>query len=775
MTPKLIRLFAIQVLLTIACPVNGQALVINELMQSNVDVIMDELNDFPDSWVELYNNSSIPISLSEYQIGIQVDDNNNPVNAWQLPFNVVLPAHDHLLVYCDKAGEKLQAEMQKKKMKGEATDDDIERAKLHTNFRLTSGKGCVVYLFKNNVLDQSASVVDSMEKQPAPNIAYGRVSDGSTTWGYELKPSSGRPNCGGICKHNHILGKPVFSMSGFVKTDHKPIRLSLSLPKGCPEGTRIYYTLSGKEPDENDLLYTDPFTINKTTVVRAKLVCGGWLSPVSTTHSYIFFPRQLTLPVVSISTSSSYLYDKNIGIFSNNDTDNRLEYKNWRRPINFEYFEGERTKSILNQLCEMRVGGGATREFPKKTMLIYAHKRFGEKLFDYEFFPDQKPGMHKFKSLSLRNAGNDFEYLYMRDALAQRSMGMHVDLDWQAWRPAIVFINGNYYGMLNIRERAEEDYVYTNYNGLEDIDLFENWDNYKEGDWDNLNRFTAFYHEDNHTMAEYEQWMDCREFINMMIMNLFYCNLDFPGNNIVMWRPRTEGGRWRWIVKDVDYAMGLYRIPCFYETLRWFYDPDFDQQWHWNANGSRYTMLFRQLMKDQTFRNEFVERYAIYAGDFLNDKGICKLLETMSQEISTEYSYYGPLIGVRPAVYRREMKNVDQWVKCRTYDFMRQLCEFYKLDALVPLTINTASSENLIAKLSFNDHQLSEARYNGRYFKNHPIRLTAQPVKGKVVVGWRIQRTNGAKVSTEERLGATLSMTMPDCGHLNIEPIFDSF
>ena len=215
MTPKLIRLFAIQVLLTIACPVNGQTLVINELMQSNVDVIMDDLNDFPDSWVELYNNSSIPISLSEYQIGIQVDDNNNPVNAWQLPFNVVLPAHDHLLVYCDKAGEKLQAEMQMKREKGEASDEDVERAKLHTNFRLTSGKGCVVYLFKNNVLDQSASVVDSLEQQPAPNIAYGRVSDGSTTWGYELKPSPGRPNCGGICKHNHILGKPVFSMSVF--------------------------------------------------------------------------------------------------------------------------------------------------------------------------------------------------------------------------------------------------------------------------------------------------------------------------------------------------------------------------------------------------------------------------------------------------------------------------------------------------------------------------------------------------------------------------------
>ena len=739
----------------VAIPAFGQSLVVNELMQSNVDVVFDkETHDFPDSWIELYNNGPIPVSLSEYQIGTKIDDHNNPVEAWQLPTNVVVPAYGYHLVFCDKEGDRLQ---------------EIS----HTNFRLESGKGCVVYLFRNNVLVQSASVVDSLQKQPAPNVAYGRVSDGNEKWGYELKPTPGWANDGGVCEYDHILGSPVFSVPGFVKTDNKPVKLKLSLPKGSPKGTRIYYTLSGKEPTENDLLYTSPLTITQTTVIRAKLFCKGWLSPMSTTHSYIFFGRKLTLPVISISTSESYLEDNNIGIFSVNNTDNRKEYKDWRRPINLEYFEGEKTKSVLNQLCETRVGGGATRENSRKTLIVYAHKRFGKKLFDHEFFPDQKPGLHKFKSLSLRNAGNDFDFLYMRDALAQRSMAKYVDLDWQAWQPAIVFINGNYYGMLNIRERAEEDNIYTNYNGLEDIDLFENWDNVKEGDWDNLNRFTAFYNEDHHTMAEYEQWMDCREFINMMILNLYYSNLDFPGNNIVMWRPNSEGGRWRWIAKDVDYAMGMYGIPYTYETLKWFYDPEFDQEWHWNANGYPYTLLFWQLMKDQDFRNEFVERYAIYAGDFLNYDGIHKLFDAMYQTISYEYSFYGPLIGKNLESYHHEKDYAEDWVKGRTDEFMRQLCEFYKLDTPVPLTINTVSLENLIDRLTFNDHQLSEARYNGRYFKNYPIRLSAQAVEGKMVAGWRIQCTNGTTVSIEERQGATLFMTMPDCSQLSIEPIYN--
>lgn len=730
--------------------VDGQSLVINELMQSNVEVCFDsDTQDFPDSWVELYNNSPKSVSLSEYKIGTRIDSNNHPVNAWQLPSDVVVPPYGYQLIYCDKVAERL-----------------------HTNFRLESGKGCVVYLFKNGLLEQSACVVDSLKKQPAPNIAYGRAFDGSCSWGYELKPSPGRANKGGICTHDHILGEPVFCVTGHVNTDSEPVLLTLSLPEGCPKGTKIYYTVSGKEPTENDSLYTGPFTISQTTVIRAKLFCEGWLSPMSTTHSYIFLGRELTLPVVSISTDESYLEDSIIGIFSHNGSDDRQTYKNWRRPINIEYFEGERTKSIMNQLCEMRVGGCSTRENLKKTLIIYAHKRFGKNLFDHEFFPDQKPGLHKFKSLSLRNAGNDFNYLYMRDALAQRSVGMYVDLDWQAWRPAIVYINGKYYGMLNIRERAEEDNIYTNYDGMDDIDMFENWDNIKEGDWDHLNRFTAFYKEDNHSLAEYEQWMDCREFINLMIMNLFYNNIDFPGNNIVMWRPRTEGGRWRWIAKDVDETMGFFAIPCDYETFKWFYNPDFDQNWHWNANGYPYTLLFRQLMKNQDFRNEFVERCLIYVGDFLNYECIHNLLETMYQEICREMSFYGPFINLSPAAHRRELANVDSWIQCRTDIFMQQLFEFYQLESTASLAINTSSAENQLVRLTLNEHPLSKPSFNGRFRKHRQIRLIAQVSNGKELVGWRIQRKKGGEIFVEKHLGADLIMLMPDCSQLTIEPLF---
>ena len=772
------RLVAL-IVATALFPVAAQSqLIINELMQSNIDCCMDDQNDFPDSWVELYNPSDAPVSLAHYKIGTKIDKDNKPVKAWQLPNNVSVPAKGYQLIYCDKSYDKLVEDLSFKKiLEGGLQDAEKETLRLHTNFRLESGKGCVVYLFKDGVYDAQASMADSLKKQPAPNIAYGRETDGSGKWGYELTPTPEGANMGGVVDIKQILGAPVFSDSGFVKTTVTPFELTLTKPKKTPEGAQIYFTTNGKEPTTNDYLYTGPLYIDHTTVIRAKLFCDGYLSPISSTQSYIFLDHELKLPVISIVTDDNYLNDETIGIFYNNETESRRESDNWRRPINLEYFEGEGTRGILNQLCETRVAGGFSRSFDRKTLIIYANKRFGEKFFDHEFFPDQKPGLHKYKSLSLRNAGNDYDYLYMRDAMTQRLMATNTDLDWQAWSPTIVFINGVYYAMLNIRERAEEDNIYANYDGLEDIDLIENWDNVKEGTDDNWKQFDAFFRNGNHTMAEYEKWMDCQEFMNLFMMNLFYSNLDFPGGNIVAWRPRAEGGRWRWIAKDVDYAMGYHdggEIPYNYPTLKWFenkekqlnpnntFDPNFD----WGTNDPEWTALFRNLMKDPTFKSKFVERYAIYTGDFMNYEGMHRVWDPMYNKIKDELPFFCAAAQNWKLYnnYEAEMQYVDEWIRYRTDEFTRQLCEFYSLENPYPLTI---LKNEAIDSLFFNDHRLSQSSYDGRYFRDHPIKLKAVPSKYHVVTGWRI--TQDGAVSTQQ--GAELNWMMQECGLLSIEPI----
>ena len=714
-------------------------LMLNELMQSNIDCVMDDLMDFPDSWVELYNGGTTSARLSRYRLGLTPDVNESS----PLPSQRV-PAGGRVLVYCDKVGDGL-----------------------HLPFRLETGKGCAVYLFRDGqLIDQ----VSELKKQPAPNISYGRSSDGGNEWGYQLTATPNAPNRGGICDNDHLLGAPVFSKKGSVFTNNVTFQLTLTLPDGSPAGTEIRYTIDGTEPTQHSTLYAAPLTISTTNVIRARLFCEGWLSPRSTTHSYIMFPRQLTLPVVSIATSKSYLDDATTGIFANNGDGKKND---WRRPINIEFFfDGAGTPSNLNQLCETRVAGAASRGAKKKSMAIYAHKRFGTKRFEYEFFPDQCPGLTDYKSLMLRNAGNDFDYLYMRDAIVQRSMATYQDLDWQAWRPAIVYINGQYHGILNIRERGNEDNVYTHYDGLEDIDLIENWWDLKEGTWDEFNRFYAFYDQHGHTMAEYEQWMDCEEFANLMAMNLFYNNYDFPGNNIIMWRPRTADGRWRWIAKDCDYTMGLYGDPVNYKILEWLYNPNYDSNKNWDANGSYATRLFRRLMDDPDFRRMFIDRTAVYMGDILSEPKVRKLMGDMYEQIRYEYPYHRELINRWWPNYADELSKARTWLSKRPAIFYQQLADFYQLGSPIPMIVNGKRDDAPIADITFNGVHLSDGLFNGKFFAGRDILLSGEASGSKKVTGWKVLQVAASGTVTQYEVnGSLLNITMPQCTQIVVTPL----
>jgi len=728
-------------------------LVINELMQSNIDCIMDDLHEFPDSWVELYNNSDEAIDLKDYQIGTQKD------SAWPLPSQTI-EAKGFITVYCDK-----------------------EENKLHTDFRLESGKGCVVYLFKGN--EAVDSLPEALKKMPAPNIAYGRKTDGSSEWGYQLTPTPGAANCGEICDEKHILGEPIFSEYGRVMTTSKDFSLTLSLPKDAPEGTQIYYTTDGREPTKSSKLYTEAISINDSYSIRAKLFCDGWLSPRSTVQSYIFLDRDMTIPVISITTNDDYLNGKE-GIFRVNSKANQV---NWRRPINFELFDEPDKASVLNQICETRIMGGQSRDWARKSMAIYSNKRFGAKRLEYEFFPDQRPGVTNFKSIMLRNAGNDIDGLYMRDAIMQRSMAEHADLDWQAWRPAVVYINGEYHCMLNIRERSNDDNIFTNYNELEDIDMIEIAQEnnkmvgeVKAGTSENYDKFVKFYSERGHTLAEYAEWIDWKEYINLMAMNLYFNNQDFPGNNIVMWRPRTEDGKWRWISKDTDFGLGLYGKEVEFNTIKWLYDfnhtYDRDRKW---ANTKEATMLFRNLMEDPDFNREFIDRSLVYMGDFLNEKGVRAIWDPMYELVKDEllihrdelnppnpWSWWGG--GNNEKNIENEVNNVRNWLSKRTDYYRKCLCDYYKVGTLASMTVNKDMEDAAEGHILFNGVELSNGTFDGKFIVGRKITLEPGEASTLNVTGWEVT----ADGTSNNYQGARLEFEMPQCNKLAIKALFDT-
>ena len=734
------KIFASFLLFSICIDCLAQ-LTINEIMQSNVDCVMDDNNEFPDSWVELYNVGSTEENLNDYRIGLT--DNLN--EAWQLP-DTIVNVGGWILIYCDNS-------------KGNQTS-------LHTDFRLESGKAGSLYLFKKGEILEK---LENLKKQPAPNIAYGRLTESSNEWGYQYIPSPNRQNCGLLCKE--ILGDPIFSIPGRVFESSQTINLELSLPNDAPEGSEIYFTLDGSEPTLLSKKYDGAITINSNTVVRAKILCNGFLSPRSLTHSYLFHGREVTLPVISIVSYKEYFYNDMIGILVDGtyNTEKQNYKYDWRRPINFEYFEGKDEGSELNQLCETRVAGNSTRKRPLKSLVVYANKRFGTKRLKYEFFPDQRPSVTDFKSIMLRNSGDDFYYLYMRDAIVQRSMAPYVGLDWQAWSPAVIYINGEYKGILNIRERSNEDNVYTHYDGLEDIDMIENGSQLKEGDMNNYLKFKEFYHEEGHNKNEYEKWMDVSEYRDLIIMNLFYNNVDFPGNNVMMWRPRTEDGRWRYIAKDTDYTLGRNELSPDYNIIEWLYNPDYDSRYNWGNNGYESTLLFRQLMKDDMFFNEFIDRNAIYMGDFLREEVVGKLWDQMYNRIRYEYPYHRLLFEYQKG-YEEELAFARGWLSKRHAYHYQHLADFYQLGEPYPLIVNqTTASEEI--EISINGVKLQTGQFNGYFFADREIKLEAKSKDGSSIYGWSVLTENESGSREILSIGDTYSFKMPKCKRIIINPL----
>ncbi|MBR1389246.1 MAG: CotH kinase family protein [Prevotella sp.] len=719
-------------------------LVINELMQSNIDCIMDDLTDFPDSWVELYNPGDEAVELSDYKIGTK----DKVKKANELPSMKVAPK-GYVVIYCDKSRE------------------DGDKASLHTDFRLESGKDGAVYLFLGEeIVDQ----LTEMKKQPAPNIAYGRVTDGAEKWGYQLTPTPGEANTGETCDNKQILGSPVFSEPGRVVAGSLNLSLELSVPEGSPEGTEIRYTTDGTEPTVGSKLYESPISITKSTVVMAKLFCKGWLSPRATAQSYINHGRSVTIPVISIAINDKYLNDSKIGIYANNK--DKEHAHDWRRPLNIEFFFGEGETSVINQLCEARVAGGQSRSEPLKTLAVYANKRFGEKRFDYEIFPEDKPGLTDYKSLMLRNSGNDFGGIYMRDPIIQRNAAHHIDLDWQAYRPAVVYYNGKYMGMLNIRERSNEDNIYTNYDGLEDLDMFENWNELKEGTRDNLDQFKAFYNETGHTKVEYDELMDVEEFLNIMIVNLYHTNLDFPGNNNIMWRPTAKGGRWRWVMKDTDFGLGLYNRDPNYKIFNWINNNNFDPANNW-ANNEEGTVLFRHLMDDEAVKTLFIDRCFIYTGDFLNEKGIHETMDPMIElakaEIAKHKELYKPWWWAwgnydGANALNDEIKGVNNWLSKRTDAFIKNLADYYKLGTPFTMTVNKGLEQAADGGFTINGVKLSNGIFDGKFAAGRQLTIEADETSGLNVTGWSV-RTDGKETEYD---GAKLELTTPACSSLVI-------
>lgn len=689
-------------------------------MQSNVDCVMID-NEYPESWFEIYNPLDREVSLKNYRIS-NVDDytKTRDINP-----NATIQAHGYYIVACDASWSRD-----------------------HATFRLDIEDGGSICLFAGKKL------IDKVSYSPmiAPGVAYARIGDGSEKWGYEVTPTPEASNDGPFS--SVLLGDPVFSHVGGLFTSS--FSLEITLPEGeWPSDTRIYYTFDGSEPTfESQNAESLKLSIDSSMVIRAKLMSKEALSGRSVTHSYIFHERDIDMYVFSLVTDSSHLYDKTMGIITRYGVD-------WRRPVNIECFDPISNKTLIHQLGETALSGGGSRSFNQKSMKCYAKKWFGTKRFKGVFWED-KPNVSENKSFILRNGGNNCLYAKINDAFVQKLFGTNLNnLDWQAYRPAVVYINGIYKGLFGMRERSNDDYVYANFDGLEAIEVAEANHYVSKTPPTRFRQYRDVYCRESTSYATLDSLMDVDNFIKALIAEMYSSNTDYPTNNISMWRPTAAGGKWRWILKDLDYMARNDVSHDMFKTM--FKSPTGSLSYENGVVSPGSYTLYRKMISYPEFRNLFIKQYSVYLGDFLKPSVAVSLLDDMMNEIKEELNSTRIVYDNRYG-WQNSWNRIKNYCNQRSFIVYSQMADFFSLGSVIPMKVINNGHEIQVDSIP-----LVQGDFEGAWFSDYPLSVQT----GASNYGWRMT-VFSTDTLTYDFDSPSISLTLNEYGAMDsvrFEPI----
>ncbi len=533
---------------------------------------------------------------------------------------------------------------------------------------------------------------------------------------------------------------------------HGPLHVTLSSET---PNTLLYYTLDGSEPGTNTTLYAGPLSIDSTTILRVRAFAPGFAHPPVVTHSY-FIGLQHTFPVVSLAFPPPAFFDSLTGIYTN--------YTNGLSAVsNIEFFEPEDSTAVLNQLVEVDIQGTSSVIQAQKSLEIKAKKSLGKENLDYPMFPDLP--YTNYKRLVLRNGGQDWCVMQFRDEFATSLVGDLSDLNGlltpphlflQAWRPSVVYLNGQYWGIHNIRERMKQFYIRQHFDWEDDeYDLLENYHEVIIGDsvaWFQLVEFLQ--HNDFSSNAQWEelkQQIDYQNYLDYCVYNVYLENEDWPGNNVRRFKQHSPEGKWQWMTYDLDFTFGLYQSNGGWNTgdaspntlgrlldstaLAWP-NPD------WS------TLLFRRCWQNATFRRDFANRMADMLNTNLAPARIYKRLEQFRARYEPEmaahyHRWWGAYI---PQIWLDNIAKTRSFAKQRPSYVRKEITT--ALPEATGLAILTADvSPRQAGSLIISTVHLDSAYFPwpGIYFKG-----VAVPVKAIARPGFRFLKWSDPSLGTTD-------------------------
>jgi hypothetical protein len=515
-----------------------------------------------------------------------------------------------------------------------------------------------------------------------------------------------------------------------------PVELFFSIEGGFYPGqisveisspsSRVYFTTDGSKPGKRSYQYNRPITIRETVTIRAIAFHEDGRKSDIVSHTYLIDEPSSNLAVVAIAVSPSVLFHPSHGIFmqGNNAIDSLWKKPGanfWSKkevPASVEIFEADGS-CVYRSLSGFRLFGGMSRLFPQKSIAIVARNRYGEKRIRHNIFGKGQP--KKYKYLVLRNSGSDFGKTHFRDAF-MTSLVDDWDIDKQAYRPSHVYINGNYWGIYNIREKVNRYFIESHHQDIDkdSIDLIEHRYTRKRGSIQEYKRLLAYLEEhsleDPAHYAYIKSVVDIENFMDYQIAQIYFDNQD-AGGNIKFWRPQKAAGKWRWILYDTDWGFGLHNPEAYLNNSLGFHTAPDGPAW---PNPPWSTFLLRKFLENEDFRRTFVNRMAGHLNTCFHPAAVHQKIDSFYRVLLPEIDRHLSRWKLSRAKWEEEVNVLHTFARERAAYVRMHMMGHFQTGGQRRLVISTNRGGQVI----LNDHiTITNDTLEAIYFERYPIKL----------------------------------------------------
>ena len=664
-------------------------ILINEFVASNSSTISDNAGEY-DDWIELYNAGDSPVNLT----GFYLTDNPQNPKKWSLP-DITMPGHSYVLIWAD---------------------DDSEQGSTHTNFKLDADGEFVAITDGIAFLDSISFSVQQTD------VSLGRKQDGEPEWIFFYSPTPGASN---------ILQKlppPRFSHeSGFYSSPFQ-----LILESDYPD-TWIFYSTDARNPTTNSAQYSGPIEISRTTIIRTCMV-GKSMQPSDTVTAVYFFDLHPHLNVLSLITEPKNLTGAT-GIIDH------PEQSEWEKPVLASYFDANGL-TLFNENAGLRLHGGSSRYYNKKSFRLYFRDEYGEDELDYPLFGDQKT-LNFYKRFVAHSNGKDMPasdepecWSLLRNTLGHQ-IGRRLHIPYAANKIVNLFFNGDSLGLYTLLERIDDHYIESNF-GEEDFDLIEKDQNgylAKEGDlaaWEEMLRF--FSKEDISVPENMEiacRYLNPAEFIRYHIVEMYCGNMDWPINNQYMFRPKKDGGQWRWILWDMDRTFGYKSYLLHHNALAYALDST-TVQYELERNRYSSSLIFKKLLSNEDFKNNFINTFADQLNTNLSTFPVISLIDSLKEAIAGDIGFEIAKWGSSERTWEANVERVRTFASERPAKVRNYICSQFAIETPLELQINREGE----GTVRIHSILLTSFPWTGVYFKHVPLEIEAIPESGYHFSHW---------------------------------------